>query len=701
MANTIKIDVLADVRDINKGIKDVNGKLDGFGKSVSKVGSALKTAFVAGAAAVAGAGLVNGLKSSITAASDLNETVSKTQSVFGSASKDIIAFANNAAKGLGLSKNEALAGAAQFGNLFDQLKIGKPAAAAMSKQFLTMSSDLASFNNADPSQVMDAFISATRGEFDALQTFIPTINAASIETEALALSQKKSAKQLTESDKVMALNSLSLKGMGKASGDFQRTSGGLANQQRILSARFKDLQADIGQKLLPVALKAVTFFGSKFGPVMDKAGGIASKLGNVFTTQVLPKIKEFGSFIMSTVVPAGKNLAAILVPLAKDAVSAFVSLLPPVKAFGSFLAGTVVPAVVSFTGFLKNNATAVQAIVVGVTAAVVAFKAYQLGLAVAGAATKAYTAVQAALNVVMALNPIGIVVLALVAIAAALVFAYKKSETFRNIVNGAFNAVKTGVVAVVNFFKALPGNISKAVGNLGTLLKTKGVSLIKGFITGYIGAYVAVAKFFGGLALKVLGAIGNLAGTLVRKGADLINGLAKGYNNAIGAVASFFRGIAGRVLSAIGNLGRTLYSHGADLVQGLINGIAGKAGALLQKARDLAGSIKKTIGDALKIGSPSKVMIQYGKWVSDGLAIGMQNVSGVKTAATGMAKAVEQGFTAPQLAIDGADGGTGGTVIHIHLEGSTGLSEIELTRRIQDALAKGQKYVRPTVVTTR
>lgn len=60
------------------------------------------------------------------------------------------------------------------------------------------------------------------------------------------------------------------------------------------------------------------------------------------------------------------------------------------------------------------------------------------------------TAAQWLLNAAMAANPIGLVVIALAALGAGLVIAYNKSETFRNIVNGAFNSVKNTAEWVVN-----------------------------------------------------------------------------------------------------------------------------------------------------------------------------------------------------------------------------------------------------------
>ena len=69
------------------------------------------------------------------------------------------------------------------------------------------------------------------------------------------------------------------------------------------------------------------------------------------------------------------------------------------------------------------------------------------------AITKAYVAIQTALNVVMSANPIGLVVLAIVGLVAALVLAYKKSETFRAIVDAAWKGVKAAISGVVDWFR--------------------------------------------------------------------------------------------------------------------------------------------------------------------------------------------------------------------------------------------------------
>jgi hypothetical protein len=107
------------------------------------------------------------------------------------------------------------------------------------------------------------------------------------------------------------------------------------------------------------------------------------------------------------------------------------------------------------TGVVKVLAGAVAILAAGVLAANAAFKIYDAALKLAKLATAAYTAAQWLLNAALNANPIGLVVVALAALAAGLVLAYKHSETFRNVVQGAMGGVKTAVAAVDHAFDAL------------------------------------------------------------------------------------------------------------------------------------------------------------------------------------------------------------------------------------------------------
>lgn len=75
------------------------------------------------------------------------------------------------------------------------------------------------------------------------------------------------------------------------------------------------------------------------------------------------------------------------------------------------------------------------------------------------AATEGATVAQGGLNAALLANPVGLVVIAIVALVAAFVLAWKHSETFRNIVRGALDAVHDGAIGLWNFFKDLPAKL--------------------------------------------------------------------------------------------------------------------------------------------------------------------------------------------------------------------------------------------------
>lgn len=85
--------------------------------------------------------------------------------------------------------------------------------------------------------------------------------------------------------------------------------------------------------------------------------------------------------------------------------------------------------------------------------------------------TKIQAVAQGALNAVMAANPIFLVVAAVAALTAGFVIAYKKSETFRNVVDGAMAGVRSAIDWTVKKFEWFVGKltdgVSEAAGVLG------------------------------------------------------------------------------------------------------------------------------------------------------------------------------------------------------------------------------------------
>src|SRR3990172_8687243 len=217
------------------------------------VGAAVTTkAFdVLGMAASAAADFIG---DSIGAASDMNETLSKSKVIFGGSAEAVEDFGNTAAKSMGISKQAAIEASATFGNLFVGLDLGQQKAADMSKGIVTLAGDLASFNNLDPTEVLEKLRSGLAGEAEPLRSLGVFLNEAKVKAKAMELGLADAHGELTDGAKVQARYALILEETTTAQGDFARTSDGLANKQRIANARMADASAVLGQKLLPVQL---------------------------------------------------------------------------------------------------------------------------------------------------------------------------------------------------------------------------------------------------------------------------------------------------------------------------------------------------------------------------------------------------------------------------------------------------------------
>src|SRR5438093_600144 len=161
-ARRLTVEILGEARQFNRTLGQVDNRLARFGKTserASKGIAAIGAGFVASK-------VVQGLNRATQAASDLNETQSKTQVVFGKAADVVFRFGKTSATSVGLSTQAAEEAAATFGNLFVAMKIGQRPAANMSVGLVKLAGDLASFNNVDPTQVLEDLRSGLVGEVE-------------------------------------------------------------------------------------------------------------------------------------------------------------------------------------------------------------------------------------------------------------------------------------------------------------------------------------------------------------------------------------------------------------------------------------------------------------------------------------------------------------------------------------------------------
>lgn len=119
-----------------------------------------------------------------------------------------------------------------------------------------------------------------------------------------------------------------------------------------------------------------------------------------------------------------------------------------------------------------------------------------------------------AMNATLLANPIFLVVAAIAALGVAFVVAYKKSETFRNIVNGAFDSIKKGAGAFVDYIKDAVTGAAKTIGRVAEIITfpyrvafktiaTLWNATLGGFHIGIPGFKIPFGPSFGGFGFTI------------------------------------------------------------------------------------------------------------------------------------------------------------------------------------------------------
>jgi hypothetical protein len=377
----------ASLKGLDQSVQKSAGVMNGMVANLKKVGATLGVAFASQQAVQFG-------KDIVMAASDMNETMSKTKTIFGEGFDKVNQFAETSAQNLGMSKQAALDASSTFALFGKSAGIAGDDLGVFSGDLVKMAADFASFYNTSPEEAITAIGAAMRGESEPIRKYNVLLNDAEIKQEALRQGLiKTTSGALSPQNKVLAVQALIMKKGADAQGDFARTSDGAANTMRILSANMQNAKVKLGEGLLP----AFQGFLTILKPVISALG-------------------SFGSFL-------SKN---------KDAVSALIIGI-----------GVATAAFVAYKTVMLVTTTATKLFAV----AQVLMKGQQLATI---ASTNTLAASMLRLNAVMRANPIGIIVTAVALLVAGFVLLWKKSDAFRNAI------IWVGKTALLAFASIIP-----------------------------------------------------------------------------------------------------------------------------------------------------------------------------------------------------------------------------------------------------
>lgn len=306
MAKRIVVEFAGETRGLDQAFARVRQSTDGIDK-------AFKGLIASAAIGV----VVDQLGDAVRAASDLTEAMNKSAVVFGNHAGQVDIWARSAAESFGLSRQEAIESAATFGNMFDAMGIGVQSSMQMSQSIVELGADLASFNNIGIPEVLERLRSGLLGEQEAVERLGINMSETRLKAKALEMGIGDGKKVLDATTKAQAAYAIILEDTTNAQGDFARTSGSLANQQRILDARIKDLRATIGEDLLPVMNDAAGFAINTLVPNFEAFLGIGTEFDS-FGAHFRDAIGDMIGFVLGALQQGARGIANVFSALPTD-----------------------------------------------------------------------------------------------------------------------------------------------------------------------------------------------------------------------------------------------------------------------------------------------------------------------------------------------------------------------------------------------
>jgi len=371
----ILVQLQADVSQLKAGlaqaeqaIKGVDDQVKVAGTGMNKFSSQMKSMAATIGIAFGAAQIVSFGKDAVMASSNMAESLSKVQVVFGEGAAEVQKFGQSAAENLGISNQAALEAVGTYGNLFQAFGLGQGESQKMSTSLVQLASDMASFNNTSVDDAILALRSGLSGETEPLKKFGVALSDVRLKTEAMSLGLIKSTSDaLTPAAKAQASYSLILKDTKLAQGDYARTADGTANTMKTLQAKFQDAKVAVGDALMPafkgllgilkVLIPVLTAIGNFFKNNQDEVKAFAITVGvlgaayGAYTMYLkaaiiqqkilnfVQKLNPLGAIIlviglligaMVKLFKSNETFRKIVITAAKVALNAFASIIPMV-----------------------------------------------------------------------------------------------------------------------------------------------------------------------------------------------------------------------------------------------------------------------------------------------------------------------------------------------------------------------------------
>lgn len=264
----VALDLTLNTKKFTTGL---NKTLNGLNKVATLVGSA----FAVGALAKFG-------KACLDLGSDLAEVQNVVDVTFGEMSNQVDIFAKNAIDTYGLSEKVAKQYMGTFGAMSKSFGFTVDQSYEMSAALTGLTADVASFYNLSTDEAYTKMKAVYTGETEALKELGVVMTQNALDAYAMSHGLGKTTKSMSEQEKVSLRLAFVTDQLSAASGDFARTSGGWANQVRVLSLRFDALKASIGQGLISALTPVIQWLNVLLSKLQVVADAFTNLMARIF-----------------------------------------------------------------------------------------------------------------------------------------------------------------------------------------------------------------------------------------------------------------------------------------------------------------------------------------------------------------------------------------------------------------------------------
>lgn len=299
-----------------------------------------------------------------------------------------------------------------------------------------------------------------------------------------------------------------------------------------------------------------------------------------------------------------------------------------------------------------------------------------------GAVTTAVGDAWAFLSLAMEANPIGVVVVAVAALVAALVYLYNTNETVRDAIDAAWQAIQSVVGAVVGaivgFFTTTLPAAFQAVADFLTVTIPAAFQAFVDFMAGLpatIGAFIQqlpmlIVEGIGLLIGVVAGLVASLTVLAIQAGQAFLTNLVSFFMQLPGQVMAFLQSAVAFVASFAAQLAADAVQAGSSFLQGVVSfftQLPGQLMAFLSSAiASIASFVAQVPGQAVAAGQGFLDGIQGGFNAAVSFVQGIPGqimgffsnagswlVDSGKALLDGFTNGIERGFQAAQDAVSG------------------------------------------------